>query len=133
MGRNTSKKMKRAICQATLKSTKAPCTHPARFDGKWCGFHRRAPESDCPVCYETIESKCCVTTKCGHSFHKKCLDEWKNRANTCPMCRTELGSPPPPPPPVLVYRRTRTFDEYMLLELAELNRRMQLMIQARTF
>ena len=24
---------------------------------------------------------------CGHSFHKKCIDQWIERSNDCPVCR----------------------------------------------
>ena len=34
------------------------------------------------------------TTKCGHKFHNKCFEEYKNhnksRILTCPLCRIEL-------------------------------------------
>jgi len=31
---------------------------------------------------------------CGHLFHKKCLQQWKNRGNrSCPLCRTEFDAP----------------------------------------
>ena len=58
----------------------------------------------CPVCNhsvkEEMERTCCIcmddimsnshTTKCNHSFHKECLNEWKNINNSCPMCRESL-------------------------------------------
>ena len=27
--------------------------------------------------------------KCGHIFHKTCIDKWFNYAKKCPNCRTE--------------------------------------------
>jgi hypothetical protein len=33
-----------------------------------------------------------VTTPCNHVFHKACLDEWKKRSDTCPLCRQALRS-----------------------------------------
>jgi len=29
-------------------------------------------------------------TRCGHSFHDKCLMEWLRRDSSCPLCRTDL-------------------------------------------
>lgn len=31
-----------------------------------------------------------VTTDCGHSFHRKCLMEWKKRSKKCPLCRKKI-------------------------------------------
>ncbi len=30
---------------------------------------------------------------CGHTFHTRCLDRWRRRASTCPMCRTPFDQP----------------------------------------
>lgn len=30
---------------------------------------------------------------CGHTFHTRCLDRWKRRSATCPMCRTPFDQP----------------------------------------
>jgi hypothetical protein len=27
---------------------------------------------------------------CGHKFHKKCIDIWAKRQNTCPICRSVM-------------------------------------------
>ncbi|CAG98934.1 Etp1p [Kluyveromyces lactis] len=41
----------------------------------------------CPVCLEKLDSEVTglVTTPCQHTFHCKCLDQWKN--GNCPVCR----------------------------------------------
>jgi len=36
---------------------------------------------------------------CAHFFHKKCLDPWLARANTCPFCRRVVQAPKPAPSP----------------------------------
>lgn len=28
--------------------------------------------------------------KCGHVFHKKCLEEWMKKSNICPLCREDI-------------------------------------------
>ena len=75
-------------CQANLKSTGCRCSHPAKFDGKWCGFHR--PKSECSICLEAITRDTKTTTQCGHSFHTHCIFQWQATSNSCPMCRCQL-------------------------------------------
>lgn len=43
---------------------------------------------DCPICYEELrlETK---TTRCNHTFHKECLEEWLRSESICPLCRNE--------------------------------------------
>tara|TARA_A100001015_G_C15003490_1_gene719619 strand:- start:337 stop:816 length:480 start_codon:yes stop_codon:yes gene_type:complete len=41
----------------------------------------------CSICLENLE-KNLVQLKCGHIFHKNCIDTWyKSQKNTCPICR----------------------------------------------
>ena len=57
------------------------------------------PNDECPICMETIINKSnAYLTRCGHSFHKKCIfksmeTRWANNSKNycCPMCRTKLG------------------------------------------
>eukprot|EP00003_Mantamonas_plastica_P004983 TRINITY_DN13999_c0_g1_i1.p2 TRINITY_DN13999_c0_g1~~TRINITY_DN13999_c0_g1_i1.p2 ORF type:complete len:173 (+),score=58.43 TRINITY_DN13999_c0_g1_i1:538-1056(+) len=41
-------------------------------------------EEMCIVCMENNPE---VVLSCAHSYCKSCIDEWKERSNTCPMCR----------------------------------------------
>tara|TARA_B110000503_G_scaffold113120_1_gene169752 strand:+ start:143 stop:916 length:774 start_codon:yes stop_codon:yes gene_type:complete len=47
----------------------------------------------CPICTEeSIEN--CITTQCGHKFHKDCLRLWcrqRREETTCPSCRAPIG------------------------------------------
>lgn len=45
-----------------------------------------------PVCGICREEKTKFETRCGHNFHRKCLQAWLNKQNTCPYCRTEISS-----------------------------------------
>lgn len=43
-------------------------------------------EEFCPICYEPnldFETECCK-----NKFHKHCLELWKKKSFTCPLCRT---------------------------------------------
>ena len=43
----------------------------------------------CSICMSNIEDKCYITP-CNHKYHKECIDKWKERNNTCPMCRFKI-------------------------------------------
>ena len=49
-------------------------------------------ESDCPICYGSIDcDKNCITTECGHIFHATCLlKNTQFNGYGCPYCRTQL-------------------------------------------
>ena len=38
----------------------------------------------CTICSYILEIKPNTTTKCGHTFHKDCLEQWNK---PCPLCR----------------------------------------------
>lgn len=81
--------MPRIICKA-IKKNGEPCRYKAKGEGDLCGVHIRCKTSiECPICYDTISSGKRVL-KCGHAFHKTCVDSWIDRKGTCPMCRTQI-------------------------------------------
>ena len=42
----------------------------------------------CSICLNPVrKTRGTSELRCGHKFHKKCIDEWKNRTPTCPECR----------------------------------------------
>ena len=60
-------------------------------------------EKECQICKQIFEGPCltcntehckgdmvCNTSrgKCGHSFHKHCIDAWIVKSNICPTCAT---------------------------------------------
>ncbi|KAG2297989.1 hypothetical protein Bca52824_034462 [Brassica carinata] len=53
---------------------------------------KREADSECSVCLSTFEEDSDVNRlKCGHLFHKTCLEKWIDFRNvTCPLCRTPL-------------------------------------------
>lgn len=38
------------------------------------------------MCYEALTTGV-LTTECGHTFHRKCMNRWMEKNDTCPMCR----------------------------------------------
>ena len=39
----------------------------------------------CIICYDKFKKE--TSLNCGHNFCKKCIEEWYNTNNTCPICR----------------------------------------------
>lgn len=43
-------------------------------------------DTTCSICFENGEYQ----LACGHIFHKHCINQWKRKSNSCPMCRKEI-------------------------------------------
>ena len=43
----------------------------------------------CAICLEIIESDS-INLQCNHNFHIICIDKWKSKENTCPICRKPI-------------------------------------------
>jgi hypothetical protein len=47
----------------------------------------------CAICLDVLTSgtlRNITTLRCNHNFHKSCIDRWKVRKNTCPVCRKRI-------------------------------------------
>jgi len=74
-----------SLCNSvTIQGT--PCKN-----GRNCHLHCNEPES-CSICLNPArKTRGVKDLRCGHRFHKKCIDEWSVRGgNTCPMCRKTI-------------------------------------------
>jgi E3 ubiquitin-protein ligase RNF115/126 len=46
---------------------------------------------NCAICINDIQrGEETILLPCGHMYHCKCIVEWLNQNNTCPVCRFEL-------------------------------------------
>jgi hypothetical protein len=47
---------------------------------------------ECCVCLTQFgcRERGVVRLKCGHVFHRTCLEPWFKEHHTCPMCRTDI-------------------------------------------
>ena len=43
---------------------------------------------ECSICME--QSNEGVLLKCGHTYHKTCIEKWRKNKSTCPLCRVEI-------------------------------------------
>ena len=50
--------------------------------------------SQCSICLENINiNDSCVNLECNHKFHLRCIEQWCQSHNTCPVCRFQLEQP----------------------------------------
>ncbi|KAK7110225.1 hypothetical protein V1264_014139 [Littorina saxatilis] len=56
--------------------------------------HSKKMKNDvCPVCLEEFQrSEKLAVCPCRHGFHTKCLQQWLDQHNTCPMCKARVCS-----------------------------------------
>jgi hypothetical protein len=47
-------------------------------------------ECNCTICLEDATPIDYSMTFCGHVFHKDCLETWKKKDPSCPVCRKAL-------------------------------------------
>ncbi len=49
-------------------------------------------EEECYICFEKYKEREMKRKlpKCGHYFHKKCIDKWLKSKSSCPNCRCDL-------------------------------------------
>jgi hypothetical protein len=46
---------------------------------------------ECPICYGTmLYPRLTKTIRCGHKFHRKCIEQWNATNSSCPLCRTSI-------------------------------------------
>jgi hypothetical protein len=47
-------------------------------------------EKNCAICFENFDFNVGVPMPCMHVFHIKCIRDWLEKGNTCPLCRFKL-------------------------------------------
>ncbi|XP_050547585.1 E3 ubiquitin-protein ligase RNFT1-like [Daktulosphaira vitifoliae] len=45
--------------------------------------------SMCPICWITMSAET-FTTICNHKYCEGCINNWLQRSNLCPLCRTAI-------------------------------------------
>ena len=46
--------------------------------------------TECTVCLNKINDEDRVSLGCNHSYHRECLDNWRQIRSTCPLCREPI-------------------------------------------
>ena len=57
--------------------------------------HLHSIDNDtCSICLSVVrKTRGTRTLPCGHLFHTPCIERWKTRCTTCPMCRKQFDVP----------------------------------------
>ena len=87
-GKKTSKPLEKEI---VLEKKQPEAKQP---EAKQCSICICDLEEEKPITYYDIPPSSQITKlKCGHSFHKQCIETWFEEKNTCPVCRNEEFKP----------------------------------------
>lgn len=62
-----------------------------------CLGRRTRKNVKCAICMRRKKTK--IKLRCGHIFHRRCIDEWARWKAVCPTCKDPLDLKPPPKPP----------------------------------
>ena len=65
---------------------------PCKNRGTPCRLHQT--EDQCSICFLNMTRP--RTLECGHSYHTRCIENWKLTCSgdpTCPICRTPFDVP----------------------------------------
>ena len=75
-------------CGATTHSGSL-CKRKVKNENERCWYHKEStdPQNTCSVCLTELTGPC-KKLPCQHEFHRRCINQWKDRGNnTCPYCR----------------------------------------------
>jgi hypothetical protein len=64
-----------------------------------CIGRRTRKKHRCAICMRKKKTK--IKLRCGHIFHRKCVDTWASWRPVCPTCKDALDLKPQSPKPVL--------------------------------
>ncbi|KAI0208487.1 hypothetical protein LSAT2_006833 [Lamellibrachia satsuma] len=67
--------------------TLAPASRSDTSSPSSVGCIYEEEEDPCIICHDELETGPVFKLGCSHRFHKKCIDQWLQRHNTCPTCR----------------------------------------------
>lgn len=49
---------------------------------------------ECAICLEPLNNKNNKTLSCTHTYHVKCIEKWKVKRKSCPICRNNSNHNP---------------------------------------
>jgi len=85
---NTFRKRKRRT-QALADLSKRRATR--RIQKKFRKALANPNLEECPICYGTmLYPRLTKTIRCGHKFHRKCIEQWNATNPSCPFCKASI-------------------------------------------
>jgi hypothetical protein len=89
---NTFRKRKRrtqAIADLSKLNSKRVATR--RIQKKFRKASANPNLQECNICFGAmLQPRLTKTLRCGHKFHRKCIDKWTATNPSCPSCRTSI-------------------------------------------
>jgi hypothetical protein len=89
---NTFRKRKRrtqALADLPKKNSERRATR--RIQKKFRKALANPNLQNCPICFGAmLQPRLTKTLRCGHRFHRKCIDQWTATNPSCPSCRTSI-------------------------------------------
>lgn len=80
------KRRKTSLLERTFTEDLFHPTKPGRSPGSDIELKNR----DCTVCLELFgEGESIKVLPCGHGYHPKCIGQWVDVSDTCPLCRAD--------------------------------------------
>ena len=46
--------------------------------------------TECPICFENLSGRTCISFECKHSHHLDCWLKWREHSKTCTLCRADV-------------------------------------------
>ena len=44
-------------------------------------------QEECVICFGDFRERDTIILRCGHFYHRNCINQWFNYRDTCPICR----------------------------------------------
>lgn len=88
-----------AVLQALMREQRGNPAQGADIDAlpsrTLQGTDHLGEQTKCLICLEEFgDGDDVMTLPCLHIYHKKCVEQWLGRDNSCPVCKTPIGGNP---------------------------------------
>lgn len=88
-----------AVLQALMREQHGNPAHGADIEAlptrRLQGTGHLGEQTRCLICLEDFgDGDDVMTLPCLHIYHKKCVEQWLGRDNSCPVCKTPIGGNP---------------------------------------
>jgi hypothetical protein len=76
---------------STMQSRTVDATETTRPRMVSPGRETQGPSTECSICLEDFQAnRAREFLPCGHSFHRDCMNHWRNYRQACPLCQAPV-------------------------------------------